>query len=112
MDENFRWRYFFFLDDNTWRQIENDLKTGNITDIEKVLYFDLKPKRDAARRLDSITTIKDLIKVVELYIQRSNIFFDLITKRKIRIKSAPFQIILLGATDLRRAVKKIVNLAK
>ena len=110
--ETFRWRYYFFLDDNTWRQIENDLKTGNITDIEKVLYFDLKPKRDAARRLDSITTIKDLIKVVELYIQRSNIFFDLITKRKIRIKSAPFQIILLGATDLRRAVKKIVNLAK
>ena len=75
-------------------------------------YFDLKPKRDAARRLDSIADIKDLIKIVELYIHRSNIFFDLITKRKIRIKSAPFQIILLGATDLRRAVKKIVNLAK
>ena len=64
------------------------------------------------RYLDSIDNIPELIKVVELYIKRSNTFFDLITKRKIKIKSAPFQVILLGATDLRRTVKKIVNLAK
>ena len=110
--ETQHWRFFFLLDDSTWRQIESDLKAGRITDLESLYTVDLKQIRETTRYLDSIDNIPELIKVVELYIKRSNTFFDLITKRKIKIKSAPFQVILLGATDLRRTVKKIVNLAK
>ena len=110
--ETYHWRFFFLLDDSTWRQIESDLKAGRITDLESLYTVDLKQIRETTRYLDSIDNIPELIKVVELYIKRSNTFFDLITKRKIKIKSAPFQVILLGATDLRRTVKKIVNLAK
>ena len=51
------------------------------------------------------------MKVVETYQKRSDKFFDLVINRKIKIKSFPFQVILLGAADLRRTVKKIVNLA-
>ena len=110
--ETYHWRFFFLLDDSTWRQIESDLKAGRVTDLESLYIVDLKQIRETTRYLDSIDNIPELIKVVELYIKRSNTFFDLITKRKIKIKSAPFQVILLGATDLRRTVKKIVNLAK
>ena len=110
--ETYHWRFFFLLDDSTWRQIESDLKAGRITDLESLYTVDLKQIRETTRYLDSVDNIPELIKVVELYIKRSNTFFDLITKRKIKIKSAPFQVILLGATDLRRTVKKIVNLAK
>ena len=110
--ESFHWRFFFLLDDSTWRQIESDLKAGRITDLESLYTVDLKQIRETTRYLDSVDNIPELIKVVELYIKRSNTFFDLITKRKIKIKSAPFQVILLGATDLRRTVKRIVNLAK
>ncbi len=110
--ETYYWRYFFLLDDSTWRQIESDLKAGRVTDLESIYSIDFKSRKEVTRYLDSIDNIPELIKVVELYIKRSNTFFDLITKRKIKIKSAPFQVILLGATDLRRTVKKIVNLAK
>lgn len=110
--ETYYWRYFFLLDDSTWRQIESDLKAGRITDLESIYSIDFKSRKEITRYLDSIDNIPELIKVVELYIKRSNTFFELITKRKIKIKSAPFQVILLGATDLRRTVKKIVNLAK
>ena len=110
--ETYHWRYFFLLDDSTWRQIESDLKAGRITDLESIYSIDFKSRKEVTRYLDSIDNIPELVKVVELYIKRSNTFFDLITKRKIKIKSAPFQVILLGATDLRRTVKKIVNLAK
>lgn len=110
--ETYYWRYFFLLDDSTWRQIESDLKAGRITDLESIYSIDFKSRKEVTRYLDSIDNIPELIKVVELYIKRSNTFFDLITKRKIKIKSAPFQVNLLGATDLRRTVKKIVNLAK
>ena len=110
--ETYYWRYFFLLDDSTWRQIESDLKAGRITELESIYSIDFKSRKEVTRYLDSIDNIPELIKVVELYIKRSNTFFDLITKRKIKIKSAPFQVILLGATDLRRTVKKIVNLAK
>ena len=110
--ETYYWRYFFLLDDSTWRRIESDLKAGRITDLESIYSIDFKSRKEVTRYLDSIDNIPELIKVVELYIKRSNTFFDLITKRKIKIKSAPFQVILLGATDLRRTVKKIVNLAK
>ena len=106
------WRYFFLLDDTTWHRIESDLKAGRISDLEALYTIDFKAMKDATRFMDSIDTIPELIKVVELYIRRSNTFFELITVRKIRIKAFPFQVILLGATDLRRACKKIVNLAK
>ena len=109
--ETFFWRYYFLLHDTTWRKIESDLKNGNITGLEVLYSVSFTDRQEIAQYLDSIDTIPKLIKVTELYIKRSNTFFELITKRKIKIKMAPFQVILLGATDLRRTLKKIVNLA-
>ncbi len=94
-----------------WRQIESDLKSGNISELETLYSVDFRERKLIANYLDSITDIKDLIKVVELYTKRSNVFFELIAKRKVKIKMFPFQVILPGATDLRRTCKKIVNLA-
>jgi uncharacterized protein YdiU (UPF0061 family) len=109
--ETFFWRYFFLLNDRTWSKIEKDLKTDRITELETLYDIDFSSRKEVANYLDSIRTIKDLIKVVEDYKKRTNIFFDLISKRKVKVKMAPFQVILLGSTDLRRTCKKIVNLA-
>ena len=109
--ENFFWRYYFLLNDDVWRNIENDLKKGEISQLESIYDLEFKDRVKVTRYLDSIDNIRDLIKVVETYIKRSNRFFELITQRKTKIKMAPFQVILLGATDLRRTVKRIVNLA-
>ena len=72
------------------------------------------PWNDPTVQKGLVTQKKDiagLIKIVNLYRTRSDKFFELILKRQIKIKMAPFQVILLGANDLRRTVKKIVNLA-
>lgn len=109
--ENFYWRYYFLLHDETWNKMETDLKRDYITKLETLYDVNLTDRKEVTDHMDSARTIKDLITVVELYKKRSNIFFGLIIKRQIKIKMAPFQVILLGATDLRRTVKKIVNLA-
>lgn len=107
----FFWRYYFLLNDKYWKQIEQDLKDSKITGLEALYSIDFKDRKDIATYLDSIDNIKDLIKIVKLYKERTNKFFDLILKRKTKIKAFPFQVILLGTNDLRRTVKKIVNLA-
>lgn len=109
--ESFFWRYYFLLDDNTWSQIESNLKSGNITKLETIYDIDFTARKNLTDKLDSVRDIAGLIKIVNLYRTRSDKFFELILKRQIKIKMAPFQVILLGANDLRRTVKKIVNLA-
>lgn len=109
--ETFYWRYYFLLNDKYWKEMEKDLRAGKITGVESLYSIDFKDRKDIATYLDSIDNIKDLIKVVKSYKERTNKFFDLIIKRKVKIKAFPFQVILLGSTDLRRTVKKIVNLA-
>lgn len=61
--------------------------------------------------IDSIQDIAGLIKLVELYRKRTLAIFDGMLKRKRKIQSFPFQILLLGYADLNRTVKKIVLLA-
>lgn len=109
--ETFYWRYYFLLDDSTYKKIVADLKADKITDLESIYDIDFSTRKDLTQKLDGIRNIAGLIKVVETYKERTNTFFDLIVKRKLKIKSFPFQVILLGANDLRRTVKKIVNLA-
>lgn len=109
--ESFYWRFYFLLEDKIYNRIIADLKADRISELESIYDVDFSSRREVTRRLDSINNIKDLIKVVETYQERTNTFFDLILKRKTKIKSFPFQVILLGANDLRRTVKKIVNLA-
>ena len=109
--ETFYWRFYFLLNDSTWHRIEGDLKQGRITELESIYSIDFKDRQDVTRYLDSIGDIKGLIKVVEIYKERMNKFYALIVNRKVKIKSAPFQVMLLGAADLRRTCKKIVNLA-
>ena len=109
--EIFYWRYYFLLDDSTWKRMVQDLKADRVSDLESIYSIDFSARKQITNKLDSIRDIKGLIKVVETYKDRSNTFFELILKRKIKIKSFPFQVILLGATDLRRTAKKIVNLA-
>lgn len=109
--ETYHWRFYFLLNDNTWSKIQSDLNSGKISELESIYDISFNERKQVTNHLDSITSIDGLIKVVEEYMKRSNKFFELITKRKVRIKGAPFQVILLGAADLRRTVKKIVNLA-
>lgn len=109
--ETFYWRYYFILNEDTWRRMEKDLDKGNITELESLYDVSFKDRKIMTRYFDSITNIKDLIKEVETYKTRVNRFYDLVVKRKTKIKAFPFQVILLGATDLRRTFKKIVNLA-
>lgn len=109
--ETFYWRFYFLSDDITFNKIVKDLKADKISDLEAIYDIDFSRRKETTQMLDSIKDIKGLIKVVETYKTRTDTFFDLILKRKLKIKSFPFQVILLGATDLRRTVKKIVNLA-
>ena len=109
--ETFYWRFYFLLDNGIYNQMIADIKANKITNLEALYDTDFTKRQSVTKDLDSIDNIKDLIKVVERYKERSNKFFELIIKRKSKIKSFPFQVILLGATDLRRTVKKIVNLA-
>ena len=99
------------MDDSTYNRILSDLKADQITALESIYDIDFSKHKELTVKLDSVKDIKGLIKVVETYKDRTNTFFDLILKRKTKVKSFPFQVILLGANDLRRTVKKIVNLA-
>ena len=114
MDENiwdFLLAILFLLHNPTWSKIESDLKSGRVSRLENIYDIDFSARKESATDLDSITDIKGLMDVVATYQKRSDMFFELIIKRKTKIKSFPFQVILLGAADLRRTVKKIVNLA-
>lgn len=108
----FAWRYFFLLHDSTWKNIESDIKSGKTTQLETLYNIKFSDRTDATDHLDGIKNIDGLIKVVELYATRSDKFFESILKAERTIKNAPFHVILLGAADLRRTVKKIVNLAR
>jgi hypothetical protein len=109
--ETFVWRYYFLIEDSTWESLVKDVKSEVAGDLETFTNFDFKNRTKAANYMDSISDIKGLLKVVELYKKRTNIFFDLASKRKRSLRKTPFQVILAGALDLRRTVKKIVNLA-
>lgn len=109
--ETFFWRYYFLLEDNVYREAMNDIKKGDVTSIETIVDINWKDRTRVARMLDSVRDIRGLIMIVETYRDRSNSYFQAILKRKVKVKMAPFQVILLGATDLRLTVKKIVNLA-
>ena len=129
------WRYYFLLDDKTFNDILKRIKDEKMSSPESTLnsqkvkyaaqisplaslvlflgqtFSEAQAKADASLPIDQAKKIDDLIKIVELYKKRSNEFFKAITVRKQVIKGTPFQLILLGATDLRRATKKTVNLA-
>jgi len=109
--ETFMWRYYFLLHDSIWSEMKEAIKKNEITNLEVLTDFNMKDRTKVAQMLDSVPDIKGLIAVVEKYKKRSNEYFETILKRRIRVKNAPFQVILLGATDLRLTVKKIVNLA-
>lgn len=109
--ETFMWRYYFLLNDSMWSEAKKSIKDGEVTNLEVLTDFNWKDRSQVARMLDSVPNIDGLIDVVEKYKKRSNEYFETILKRKTKIKNAPFQVILLGATDLRLTVKKIVNLA-
>lgn len=109
--EMFRWRYYFLLNNETWNNIEIALKKDNITELENLYSIDISARKNIAMEFDSVKDIEGLIKLIRIYRERSNIFFKAMQKRKTPVKQFPFQVVLLGATDLRRTVKKIVNLA-
>lgn len=109
--ENFFWRYYFVLSDPIYNDIVKQIKKNEITEIEVLTDFNMTERMKVTRMLDSVNEIKDLIVIVEKYRARVNVIFEGLLKRKRRIQSFPFQIMLLGYNDLNRTVKKIVNLA-
>lgn len=109
--ETFYWRYYFVLHDEVYNDIIKAIKKDEITELEVMTDFNMKERMKVTRQIDSIRTIKDLIVLVEKYRARCNVIFEGLLKRKRRIQSFPFQIMLLGYADLNRTVKKVVNLA-
>lgn len=109
--ETFYWRYYFVLHDEVYNEIMKSIKKNEISSLEISLDFNMKDRMKVTRMLDSANSIKDLIVIVEKYRSRVDSIFDGMLKRKRKIQSFPFQIMLLGYADLNRTVKKIVNLA-
>lgn len=133
--EVFWWRYYFFLDDKTYNNMINNLKNNEKTELERwdrnqlvdavasthglvrfawfvgETFNQREAKLKSSDHINNAKNIDDLIKTVELYKKRSNEFFKLILERKLDIKGTPLQMSLMGALDLRRSVKKTVNLA-
>ena len=109
--ETFYWRYYFILHDEVYNDIMKSIKNNEITEIEVLTDFNMKERMKVTRMLDSAREIKDLIVIVEKYRARCNSISEGLLKRKRKIQSFPFQIMLLGYADLNRTVKKIVNLA-
>lgn len=109
--ETFYWRYYFLLHDGIYNDIMKNIKNDDISELEVSMDFNMKDRMKVAQMLDSARSIKDLIVVVEKYRSRANNIFEAMMKRKRRIQSFPFQVMLLGYNDLNRTVKKIVNLA-
>lgn len=109
--ETFYWRFYFVLSDDVFNDIMKQLKRNEITEIEVLTDMDIKERARVTRKLDSIKTVKDLIVVMEKYRSRCNMIFEGLGKRKRKLQSFPYQIMLLGALDLSKTVKKIVNLA-
>lgn len=109
--EFFYWRYYFVLHDEIYNDIMKAIKKDDITELEVLTDYNMRERMKVTRMLDSIRTIKDLIVVMEKYRSRTNAIFEGLLKRKRKIQSFPFQILLLGYADLNKTVKKIVNLA-
>lgn len=130
------WRYFFLLNDDTYKRMIEKMKNNTSSELEKMghneaartvggnlfpymalawfvgeLFNEQKAKEVASEKIDHAKNIDELIKVVKLYKERNNNFFKVILDRKLNITNTPFQMLLLGATDLRRSVKKTINLA-
>jgi len=109
--ETFYWRYYYVLSDSVYNDIMKEIKKNEITSIEVLMDLNMSERMKVTRMLDSVDNIKDLIVIVEKYRSRVNNIFEGLLKRKRKIQSFPFQIMLLGYADLNKTVKKIVNLA-
>jgi hypothetical protein len=109
--ETMYWRFFFVLSDEVFNDIVKQIKKDEITDLEVLTNMDIKERAKVTRKLDSVKTVKDLIVVMEKYRSRCNMIFEGLGKRKRKLQSFPYQIMLLGQKDLSRTLKKIVNLA-
>lgn len=110
--ETFLWRYYFILNDEIYNDIMKNAKKNEITSLEVSMDFNMKDRMKVTQKLDSVRSIKDLIVIVEKYRSRCNSIFEALLKRKRKIQSFPFQVMLLGYNDLNMTVKKIVNLAE
>jgi len=110
--ETYMWRYYFLLNDSMYNKILKDISADGRTSLEDMFDLDLQKRKDTAKMLDNVLTIKGLIEVVQKYKTRADNFAKAILKRKTSINGAPFQVVLLGFTDLDMTVKKIVRLAK
>lgn len=109
--ETFAWRYYYVLNDEIYNDMMKAIKNNENTRIESTADLNMKDRTKVARMLDRAAAIKDLIVIVEKYRARVNILFEGLLKRKRSLEGYPYQVLLLGETDLSKTVKKIVNLA-
>ena len=107
-----RWRYFFVLHDATYGRIVASIKKGEPSQLEQFTNLSLSDRQDVTSVLDGIKTIRELERVVSTYAERGDRLFSSMLAQSRPPGGAPFQILLLGFTDLEATVKKIVNLAK
>lgn len=105
------WRFYFLLNDHTWSEIKKQLRNGDVTELETLTDANLSKRYEATKPIKEAHTIKDLIKIVNTYIDRSNEYHLKMFEQKRKIKKFPFNVVLAGAIDLRITMKKTVTVA-
>lgn len=105
---SFTWRFYFMLDNTTFNGILKAIKSGVRSDIEKYHSVDLSSRIAATNLLDRAKKIDDLIGLVNLYKTRCSQVAKAVGGGN---KGFPIFIMIGGSSDLRSAVKRIVNLA-
>lgn len=106
----FRWSFYFILVDSVFAEICSDIKTGKTNRMNDALHVNVGERKPAMAMLDRAKTVDDLIKIVELYVKRCNVVFDLDRQHHASGMST-YGMMLMGFSDLETTVKKIVRLA-
>lgn len=99
-------------DDKMFNNIMQSIRNDEYTMLEKFFRFDFSDK--IVEALDKLKLEKpsDFEPIIKKYKKRVDEFYDAILKRKARIRKNPFQVILIGAVDLKILAKWHVRMAK
>jgi hypothetical protein len=102
-----RWRYYFILNDDTYKNILDRIKDGTYTKIFVVADFSQRTLKE----LYSAKTENDLLKITKKYRDRSKFLYDLTKKDKLaeNFRANLMNIVAQGALDLETVIKHAIR---
>jgi hypothetical protein len=106
------YRFLYLLDDKLFNEIMSSIKKDEVTMVEKFFRFDFSDKIIEALEKLHLQKPSDFDSIIKKYKSRVDQFYDAILKRKAKIRKNPFQVILVGAVDLKILAKWLVRMAK